>query len=224
MMLTLIAKIYMVILHYSDTMKLLRLFIARGAYLYVRNNLNETPETIQFLIDCGLDVNNIARFGVTPLMTASSTEVIEALLSNGADPTIVDTRHRTMLHHAAANGYPDIQWFGTHNFDLNIQDREGRTPLVIAIHNNKIDTIEGLLKYGANFNIPDKEGLIPLVTAIKNRNFNVTEKLLEYGANLDLPDKEGHTPREIIHKMKNKEFLSLLDRFTLHITKGAKKY
>lgn len=81
------------------------------------------PETVQFYVDHGVDVNAQDGSGTTPLHYAvegNNTAAVKILLEAGADP--------------------------------NIADREGVTPFDNAFGRINLDIIEILLKNGANPN------------------------------------------------------------------------
>ena len=75
--------------------------------------------------------------------------------------------------------------------DINLPDKDGRTPLYEAIDNENIDleVIELLLKHGADINLQDEDGNTTLHEAVVNGNREVIELLLKHGADVNL-----HTP------------------------------
>ena len=80
--------------------KIVELLLSKGANIHIRNlNYSTTPlleaatrghvEIAEMLMTGGANVNDKNQMGETPLMMASSKEIVERLLSNGAT-TFVD--------------------------------------------------------------------------------------------------------------------------------------
>lgn len=80
------------------------------------------------------------------------------------------------------------------NLDLN-QFKWGVTPLYIAIHYERVEMIEPLIKNGADVDIlagPKKR--TPSHKAVKQGNKPIVEILIKAKANIDQEDKNGETP------------------------------
>jgi hypothetical protein len=111
----------------------------------------------------GADVNqtNPLVGGTTPLHAAQNTQVLVALLREGADPTIPDTAGNTPLHLFAFTGklrmmqvillnyHPDNS---NVNINVNIDARNnmGFTPLHCAVERGFADCAKALVQAGAN--------------------------------------------------------------------------
>lgn len=77
-------------------------------------------------------------------------EIIELFLNSGK--VIInyrDVQGRTALHYAAnmCNNPEVIDLLIKNGFDINIQDYEGKTPIICAVMNKKTDNVKTLLKY-----------------------------------------------------------------------------
>lgn len=92
-----------------------------------------------------------------------SIKLLDVLLSAGVPVDSPDITGMTALHHAAG-------WTGTgdlikvllkHKANVNLQDRFGASPLLIAIREHAIDVIPALLDAGANLDVTDGEGSSP---------------------------------------------------------------
>jgi len=90
-------------------------------------------------------------------------KLLDALLSAGAPVDGPDLLGMTTLHHAA-------NWAGTcdlvkvllkHKASVNIQDRFGASPLLIAIREHITEVIPVLLDAGAGLDVTDGEGSSP---------------------------------------------------------------
>ncbi len=95
----------------------------------------------------------------------------------------------------------------------------GKTPLIIAIENNKFMLAEFLLEKGANADTSSREYLYPLMyaAAVKNHEaaFELSKLLIEKGANVNRSNIDGRTCLHVACKSKNEKIASLL------IEKGA---
>lgn len=67
-------------------------------------------------------------------------------------------------------------------FDVNLQDRYGRTPLIIASKNGYLEIVKALINEGADLNIADQSGATALAAAEANNHNKVVQELLLEGA------------------------------------------
>jgi uncharacterized protein len=132
--------------------------------------------------------------GQTALIVASTmgnTEIVEALLENGADPNIRDGNTFTALHAAVRDSdygadhasrvaaAATVKALLAHRADpnarldqkkqtvraVNEQAFQGATPLALAAEVNSLDAIKELVKGGADPKIPTEQGTTPLILA-----------------------------------------------------------
>ena len=81
--------------------------------------------------------------------------------------------------------------------DPNTADREGRTPLHLAVQSDSPETVHYLLEAKAAPNAADKDGATALHYAASNRSPDVTQRLLDAGADPNTADREGRTPIDV---------------------------
>ena len=94
-----------------------------------------------------------------------------------------------------------------YNINVNTVDSSGKTPLLHllseqpgALHISQQNTLQRLLKLGANVNSADREGFTPLHHAVAARDLEATKLLYEYGADSLLKTKKlRHNP--IVHAL-----------------------
>jgi uncharacterized protein len=79
-------------------------------------------------------------------------------------------------------------------FGIDAADGDGRTALINAVIENKIDFIKWLLDNGANIGHQDRIGYSALHFAAQEKLVEVAAFLLEKGANPNLQDIHGNTP------------------------------
>lgn len=70
----------------------------------------------------------------------------------------------------------------------NSTDDEGRTPLMVAVYQNRAMLAETLIQHGADVNAKDKEGYSVLYYAGAHGNFESVYSLYENGAKFDKND------------------------------------
>lgn len=74
------------------------------------------------------------------------------------------------------------------------RDKDGRTPLMHATINTRLDIVRLLLNSGANPDIQDRSGWSALHFAAQARSGEIVELLVSYGATVDVADSHGNTP------------------------------
>ncbi|XP_066159833.1 uncharacterized protein [Oryza sativa Japonica Group] len=100
-----------------------------------------------------------------------------------------------VLHLAAINGSMNVVRYlvETMRFDVDDLDKEGRTPLVSAVHSGRIGTVKYLLDHGANKDKASEGGLTPLHSAAGLGDCKMVKLLLAKGAYVD-PLSDCGTP------------------------------
>lgn len=80
--------------------------------------------------------------------------------------------------------------------NVNIEDKKGVTPLVLATQLGYIEGVEELIKAHARVDIANSTGETPLIAAIHRRDVPMIRLLLKGGANPDRADSSGRTARD----------------------------
>lgn len=78
----------------------------------------------------------------------------------------------------------------------NLADRQGVTPLQLAVNLGWQDGVLILTKAGAAIDEPNQTGETPLIAAIHRRDVELVRALLKAGANPDRSDNSGRTARD----------------------------
>ena len=86
------------------------------------------------------------------------------------------------------------------NIDLDYQDNDGNTFLILSIKEGLNKLTKFLLEKGCNVNIQNKEGNTALHYALSGKNFVMADLLRKYGALENTLNKLGYTPWESIGK------------------------
>ena len=124
-------------------------------------------------------------FAASPLLYAcrmGHLEVVELLLSRGADPTICDHTGRTPLMMASSEGHVDVVRCLVRNkavrATIDAQSRSGCTALWHASIANRAEVVKVLVEVGANPMVADRDGRTPLDMA-KNEGHGECITILE---------------------------------------------
>lgn len=100
--------------------------------------------------------------------------------------------------------------------NIDIQDNEGLTPLMLAVANNHIDVVRLLLSNNANVEIKDNDGQTALMLASLNGYYEIANLLIENGANCNIQDKRNLTALTLAVANNQIDVIKLL------LNKGAK--
>ena len=124
---------------------------------------------IPLLLSHGSDIFAADNAGVTPFGMAVSSRgpVLDALITNETAQQI-DSAGNTMLHKAIAN-FADTEIIGrilSHNANVNARNRDGETPLHIAVQSDQREAGEFILANGADIFPSNSAGHSPLYLAL----------------------------------------------------------
>lgn len=174
-----------------------------------RNNKPTSTQIIESLVNAGLNVNQRAKNGSTPLMyaceKAGGFDNVKLLLDRGADVNLKDNNGHTAREYALLKGNTVIgKEISKRQF--NLQDKKNRD-FLFDVKNNTLD--EKTTLSDKNLNIQDEDGYTPLMYAIKNNNLNVTKKLLQHGAKTTPRDNLGRDA--FLNAILNKNHKAVLE-------------
>ena len=173
---------------------------------------NGMNKAVHFLVEMGVNTDNVDSNGMTALMLASKAgheEIVETLLSiwtrgscqdHGQTAVRTDTVSlpHTDIEQESMAGKNDetaaVETLVTHyNGDPDKQDNNGLTALCHASHNCHSEVVKILLNGGADPNIQKKNGWTALMSACKNGHFEVVQILLKGGADPNIQKENGWT-------------------------------
>lgn len=164
----------------------------------------DDPEAIQRYVDAGGRLDLLDRDGRTLLFKAFEDRkkgAFEKLLKCGADPNVVMSRRRCVVH-ASAHRVDDPDYLElvlNHGGNPNLVNKGPRgprsesTPLLFAINNGyfgpdaeekALNQVETLVRHGANINMV-VNGQSALYESIGQANFKIALYLLKNGADYD---------------------------------------
>ncbi|KAG8448567.1 hypothetical protein GDO86_015602 [Hymenochirus boettgeri] len=188
-----------------------------GADTNVRDKLGRTPlhtaiaadalGVFQTLLRCRqTDIDARMTDGSTPLILASRLPVqnmVEDLVSCGADLGAADNRGKSALHWAAAvNNVPAVRNLLINGGNKDLQDKRDQTPLFLAAREGSFEATRILLEYQADRDLPDHTGRQPRHIA-RERGHRDIQKLLEERAPTDPRSSSGAPPSGGQHGKKS---------------------
>uniref|UniRef100_A0A670YU25 Uncharacterized protein n=1 Tax=Pseudonaja textilis TaxID=8673 RepID=A0A670YU25_PSETE len=138
-----------------------------------------------------------------------------------------DQAGRTPLHFACANGYTDIVTFLVDNkCQLDICDKEKRSPLMKAVECQQEFCAIYLLEHGADPNLKDIDNNTALHFAACNSNVSLAKYLIEKKADIEAQNKDGCTPLIVAVAENNREMVEFLlqQKASVHATDKLGRY
>jgi ankyrin repeat protein len=132
-----------------------------------------------------------------PLLQAAQkgdSRTLEALLSQGADPNQKDAGGLTaLILSARAGSAPAVQGLLRYGADPNLGGGvHGWTPLMHAIHKNRLSAAQALLDGGAQVDARGRSGETALMMAAGYGYTPLVELLLQHGANARATTPDGY--------------------------------
>ncbi len=177
----------------------------------------------RYLLDHGVDIDAMTKWGDTALHVAArklNPELVELLLSYGADVALTNGPKQTALHAAVASGANKKQEserrlrivkallkFGA---DIESKDRDGMTALSLACMHGRIGICQSLLQNKARISSVDKKGRTALHWASFGGHVEVVHALLGRKANRGEMDKQGNTALHLAAQMLRADAVALL--------------
>ncbi|OUM70571.1 hypothetical protein PIROE2DRAFT_19457 [Piromyces sp. E2] len=189
-----------------------------GAENYLNMNLqdiNENPllhlaykhgylKMFKYLIQY-LDINQVDGNGQSIIFFAAAEndiDMVNYLISNGADVNVRDYYDNTVIDYAIVNGNYELLEILVQkdNLLLNEYNARGETPLISLIRSKdfseekKDRIIRNFINKGCDIEKPDKKyNLSPLIHAIRSNKARITKTLISMGANLNRVNEKGYT-------------------------------
>lgn len=174
--------------------------------------ITSLPET-----NIRIDYNAIDLCGDTPLFKAvikGHEECVRLLLEKKYDVLKLDAKNewnQNVFHLIATHNRKNIlqMIYNLYPFDnqkemkeiVNEKDRDGTTPLTIAVKNGCVDIVQILVKMNANVNEIDVDGNTPLHFAIQLNKFEIAQFLCLKGASGNIKNNQGVTPKDLYSRL-----------------------
>ncbi|NGX59980.1 MAG: hypothetical protein KR126chlam3_01140, partial [Chlamydiae bacterium] len=160
--------------------------------------------------------SQIAEYGRTPLQDASmygKAEVVEYLLSQGADVNALNEGGKALLHIAAEEGdEAAVEDLVAKGAEVNARTKDGKTALHIAAQEGHAEIVEYLPSHGADVDARDSSDWTPLHLASCHGDPSCTELLLSKGADVNARTKKGKTPLEFAMYNGHNQVVNILKK------------
>ena len=158
-------------------------------------------DVAKLLLNFGANVNAKDNIGKTPIMLIFPTEKLletyRLLVSYKADLLQKDMYGDTVLHTAAMISVSNetLSLLTVNGADINARNKEGVTPLEIAVKKDDVQSASFFTSYGANIHTQDTYCESPLTLALAGSN-EIFEALVN-STNALSQDSDGNTPLHI---------------------------
>jgi len=176
----------------------------RGKLDSVRIYLERDPQLIN-ITDPG---------GYTPLHKAAYNghpEIVEYLISKGAELNARSNSGSTPLHGAAFYGHPEAAIILIEKgAEIDIKNDGGYTPFLSACAGGKSETASLLLDHGADVNAVTADSNSALLNALYNNSRELVDLLVEKGADVDRFNQQGISPLYFAVAYRDKELSDML--------------
>jgi len=183
----------------------------------------DTIKIVQ-LLQSGVEINTQhPTSGTTVLMIASGyyyyDDLVEFLLSKGANVNLKDSEGKTALLWASSNSLENAKILIANGAKVNEPTIDGMTPFIqstLGFSSGKvpIEMCELLRKNGAKVNTELKRksamGWTALHYAITNGDAELVKYLIKHGANFNKPTGEGSTPLYLAKLGDNEVIIKIL--------------
>ena len=186
----------------AENFDLVKLLIENGADVNVQDKDDETPlhyaafwdsvDIIKLLIENGVDPFIKNKDGKIPLDYCKNQEVRQLLEDYMKKYHSIQEKIKRNESSIFDNDLLDSAYYNnlievkkcvySGNYDINVQDDKGYTPLMYAIMNHNLNMIEFLVENGADVNLCNNKGQSPLKIAYLYNSEKIAEYLLEKGA------------------------------------------
>ena len=161
---------------------------------------------VELLLSRKADVNAKGQSARTPLQLTffQHRETARLLLDRGADVNAQDDKGSAVVHYAVSS--PEwTKLILSRNPNLELQDRDGNTPLITAAGSRgDIESVRLLLQAGAEVNETAPAGRTPLMAAITSGDLDKVRLLLEHKADPNEKGSSAESPLEwVLFRVRN---------------------
>ena len=124
------------------------------------------------------------------------TEIVEMLLNKGANAGDKGALSQTPLHYACQSNITQIfdMIIASKDVDINAQDDDGDTALIISARRGKMQYIKALVEKGALLDLQNNTMSTALHYAAKRGDASIAKILLDANADFNLMDENNKTP------------------------------
>lgn len=145
------------------------------------------------------DAHDRTLLTIAVLTENKNKDVVEALVSAGANTNIADENGYTPLHYAAGQDLEEIaKLLLEHGADINAATKDGVTALHSAVSQGREKMVRFLIKNGTDINIADAGKHTPLHASLIRGNRKMAKLLVDEGANTSTVNNNNLTAPQVI--------------------------
>lgn len=191
--------------------------IKHGSVEEVANELLKYPKNFLLSLTDNSQARHTCLFhAVQSESVERGNQLVELLLSDGADCNYKDTLQQTVLFYASRFGRDrQVEMLLNAGADPNHRDAYGQTALYYASREGHSPTINILVARNGDVNSVDNQGQTAIFYSCREGKLETTRTLTENGANINFLDKTKNTPLTWARKSGNTQVVEYL------ISKGA---
>ena len=220
--------------------EIVRALLSHAANVKAENELGETPlhlvrqgkygsqdsvQVAQLLLDGGVNANSRDKRNWTALHSAcyyGRLEIAKVLLDHSSITKSEDDQGETPLHQLSQGHYKSkeasvlvAQLLLRRGVDVNVRDKDRRTPLHVASNYGELEIVRLLLDHDADANAKDADGESPLHSVSSSThkpqdNVHTARLLLGRGGNVNARSKKQRTPLHVASCFGKLEMTRLL--------------
>ncbi|XP_071084675.1 uncharacterized protein [Haliotis cracherodii] len=163
-----------------------------------------------------MDINSRGRRSRTPVMEAARRghrDVVELLVSEGADVSLVDKGGDIILHFACMRGDVETVKYvlSLHVVDINSRGAGSWTPVMWAVVRGHRDVVELLVSEGADVSLVDEVGYSILHCACAAADVETVKCVLSLNVvDIDARNNAGRTAADMARLLGHQEVVKLL--------------
>ncbi|XP_048249040.1 serine/threonine-protein phosphatase 6 regulatory ankyrin repeat subunit A-like [Haliotis rufescens] len=174
-------------------------------------------ELVKFVLSEKMaDVNSRGEGYRTPVMAAAwygHREVVELLIREGADVSLVDSDSDNILHWACEGGDVEMVKFvlSQEMADINSRGKESRTPVMEASLYKRREVVELLVRAGAVMTLVDDAGNSILHLACEGKDEETVKFVLSLNVvDINARNKKGQNVADVARDKEHQEMVHLL--------------
>jgi uncharacterized protein len=171
--------------------------IAGKTFLY-NFVVKKDASKVAWLLDHGADPNSADAKGETPLFVAVEAKnkpIVDALLKAGAE----------VEPFVAMNDQAKVAYLLDNGANFNMHNKNGKTPLIIAVEAKNQPMIKLLLSKGVDANIAEADGVTPVHLATILKDADIIKMFLDAGADIHKEDVGGKSALDVIRNFDAKK-------------------